>query len=304
MSLKTIKQNNLSWYHFNDLESQDFVFLKNNFNFHPLDLKDCGDVAQRSKIDVYKNYIFLTLQMPVYSVETNKIDVENIYIFCGRDYLVSIGRGKNKILNGFFFKVLKNIKVKENHFSKNSGFLLYQLLMYIITTYWKKIFILEQGVKKVEIDIEREKNKTVVYQIANLRKLMIQFKTILDPQRLVTNELSRLSVPFLEKDIGVYFDDVDDYIDKVWFSLESYQNRAVNLHEINESLISYKTNRIMTLLTFFSVALLPLTLLSGIYGMNINLPFSHHTSVVWGLFLALATSIIITLFILKKRDWL
>ena len=102
----------------------------------------------------------------------------------------------------------------------------------------------------------------------------------------------------------VYFDDIDDYMEKVGLSLESYRDRILSLHEINESLISYKTNRIMTLLTMFSVALLPLTFLAGIYGMNINLPFSSSPVFVWGIFGILALLLMVTFLILKKNDWI
>jgi hypothetical protein len=99
----------------------------------------------------------------------------------------------------------------------------------------------------------------------------------------------------------LYFDDLDDFIEKNLFILDGYKDRVLSLQEINESLISFRTNSVMKILTIFSVALLPLTLLSGIYGMNIDLPFAHDPTIIWTLFLLLLGVIGGYCYIEKKR---
>ena len=108
----------------------------------------------------------------------------------------------------------------------------------------------------------------------------------------------------LGKDLHEYFDDIDDYIEKMWSVLQSYEQRILTLHDINQSLISFQTNRVMKILTVFSVALLPLTLFTGVYGMNITLPFDGHPYAIWSFFVTIALFIALTIFYLKKRDWI
>lgn len=304
MAIRSIRGKNLTWHYLTDFDQAELKFLKDNFKFHPLDLKDCSGEVQRSKIDIYRNYIFLVLQLPEHSFEDDRVTITQFYVFLGKDYLVVVTKAKLKFLNNLFFRVANNQSLKENIFNQGVEYLLYQILDDVLRQRWKTLGDIDQAIKKIEIDIGEGRGKKVVYKIATMRRLLIQFKTILDPQKLTVNALTRLDVKFIRKDMAVYFDDIDDYIEKVWFSLQSYRDRILSLHEINESLISYRTNKILTLLTLFSVALLPLTVLSGIYGMNIDLPFSNSPGLVWLGFVVLALANVIIFAILKRKDWI
>ncbi|OGY42829.1 MAG: hypothetical protein A2729_04835 [Candidatus Buchananbacteria bacterium RIFCSPHIGHO2_01_FULL_39_14] len=304
MPIKTVKAENFTWYFINEFNGQDLIFLKNNFKFHPLDLRDCSGEIQRSKLDVYKNYFFLVFQLPLWDKGRKKIPITQAYFFIGKDYLVTITREKIKFLNTIFYKVINNHHLREEAFAKDSGYLLYLILDDWLRNVWNIHNDLEQEIAKIENDIEEGKSKKTVYDLASLRRLVLKFKTVIDSQKLVTNRLSRIDVSFLKKEIHVYFDDLDDFVEKNWFLLESYKDRILSMQEINESLISFRTNQIMKVLTSFSVAILPLTLLSGIYGMNVDLPFVNHPNFIWLLF-GLFSAIIIGIFIyLKNKDWI
>lgn len=304
MAIKTLKGKNLSWHYLTDLGQEEVSFLKNNFKFHPLDLKDCTGEVQRSKIDIYRNYLFIILQLPDFDHSRNRVILDELYIFIGKSYLITATKEKLKFLNSLFYKIATNQKMREGIFYQGSGYLLYRILDYVLHQRWGAINFINSEIKRIETDIDESHGKKAVFEIAALRRFILQFKSILDPQRLTVNTLSHVNVTFLEKEILVYFDDINDYIDKVWFSFESYRDQILSLHEINESLISYRTNKVMSILTMFSVALLPLTFLTGLYGMNINLPFATRPIVVWSLFAALFFTIIITFLILKKKDWI
>jgi magnesium transporter len=304
MAVRKIKQDKLTWHYLTEFDGPELEFLKNNFKFHPLDLKDCAGEPQRSKIDIYKNYLFLVLQLPIYDVETNRVAIDQMYIFVGKNYLVTVTKGKMKFLNNLYFKIVHNQPLKEHIFSQDAGYLLYRILDYVLRGRWKNLNVLDQKIRNIESDIEEGKGKKVVFNVAALRRILLRFRSIVDPQRSVVNSLSRLEVNFINKEMTVYFDDVDDYIEKLWFALESYRDRILSLYEINESLISYRTNRIITLLTVFSGALLPLTLLAGIYGMNIALPFDQSPHLVWGLFVLLVLVVGGIFLLLKKKDWI
>lgn len=304
MPIKTIKKENFTWYYLTDFSENELAFLKSNFKFHPLDLKDCAGEIQRTKIDVYKNYLFLVFQLPVLEVEKKKVGISQVYFFIGKNYLVTITREKVKDLNVFFYKVLNGKKLKEDSFSKDTGYLFYKILDHLLRTSWTVHGIIEREIRRIETEIDEGRGKKLVFNIAYLRRVILQLRTIIDPQRLVTNTLSKIDANFLSKEMSIYFDDVDDLIEKNWFLLEGYRDRILSLQEINESLISYQTNQVMRILTVFSVALLPLTLLSGIYGMNIDVPFSNNPHLIWVLFGALALIIIGLFLFLKRKDWI
>src|SRR3989338_785269 len=304
MLLKSLKKPNIVWHYITGLANEDLEFLKTNFKFHPLDLKDCAGEVQRSKIDIYNNYLFIVLQLPSFDQVRKVVTVDQCYIFVAKNYIITITKNKLKSLNNIFYKIANSPKSQENISSQGTGYILYKILDYVLSGRWEIIGYLEDKVQAVESHIESGQDEKLVFQIALLRRLILQFKSILDPQRLTINTLSRLKVSFLDQETLVYFDDLDDFIEKIFFSLESYRDRIITLQEINESLLSYRTNKIMKILTVFSVALLPLTFLTGFYGMNIDLPFASHPFSIWFLFGLLATLILLTFFILKKKDWI
>lgn len=75
---------------------------------------------------------------------------------------------------------------------------------------------------------------------------------------------------FLIDELEVYFSDLVDHIEKIWDTLENYKELIEGVHDAHQSLLSNKINDIMRMLTIFSVVILPLTLITGIYGMNIK----------------------------------
>lgn len=302
MAIKTIKSSKFEWTYVADFGSDDLSHLKKNFKFHPLDLKDCAGELQRSKIDTYKNYLFIVLQLPV--VNGRKVTINQIYFFLGKNYLVTITKDRSKVLNNLFYKIVNNPKMKEEAFSLGSGYLFYKISDSLLRSGWSVHAKIDKDVARVESDIYEGRGKKSVFEIAELRRLVLQLKAIIDPQKIVTNSMSRTTFSFIDHEMNVYFDDLDDFVEKNWLTIEGHKERLLNLQEINESLISYRTNQIMKVLTIFSVLLLPLTLLSGIYGMNIDLPLSERPTFVWSLFLGLLMIITGIFIYLKKKDWI
>lgn len=302
MAIKTVKSSKFEWTYVTDFGSDELSYLKKNFKFHPLDLKDCAGELQRSKIDTYKNYLFIVLQLPV--VTGRKVSINQIYFFLGKNYLVTVTKDRSKALNSLFYKIVNNPKMKEEAFSLGSGYLFYKISEVLLRSSWSVHTKIDKDVARVESDIYEGRGKKSVFEIAQLRRLVLQLKAIIDPQKIVTNSLSRTTFGFIDSEMAVYFDDLDDFVEKNWLTIEGHKERLLNLQEINESLISYRTNQIMKVLTIFSVLILPLTLLSGIYGMNIDLPLSERPTFVWSLFLGLLMIITGIFIYLKKKDWI
>lgn len=304
MAVKTIKAANFSWHYISGFDKEELDFLKKNFKFHPLDLKDITGGLQRSKLDSYKNYLFLIFQLPILDRTNNQVSITQVYFFIGKNFLITISNDRNKALNSYFYKVLNNQKSKEEFFGEESGYAFYRILESVLWSSWDIHEHLDKQITKIERNIDEGTDKSAVFAIADMRRAILKLKSIVDPQKLVTNTLSRTKAEFMPDDIRNYFDDIDDYVEKNWFILESYKDRVLTLHEINESLISYRTTNVIKILTIFSVAFLPLTLLSGIYGMNIDLPLTEHPGYILSMFAILLVFILGVIGILKKNDWI
>jgi magnesium transporter len=93
-----------------------------------------------------------------------------------------------------------------------------------------------------------------------------------------------------------YYGDISDHLSKIWDTLEDYKEVIEGLSDTINSLTSNRINEIIKVLTIISVILLPLTLISGIYGMNIRLPLESHElafEIVMGIMLAVIVSMLV-----------
>ena len=150
-----------------------------------------------------------------------------------------------------------------------------------------------------------EQDTNVVKKLAINRRNILNFRRIIDPQRYLIANLSHTRKPFLNEKTSLYFDNINDYLSKLWSIVETYRDTVNGLHVTTESLINQRTNKVIGVLTTISVALLPFTVLSSIYGMNIvGLPYAQNPLGVWLMFLGLAALVFITIVVMRKKTWL
>jgi len=305
MAIKEIKKKGLTWVNIDRVDDEAIAYLKKNYSFHHLDLEDIQSETQTPKIDIYKDYLFLVLHIPQWHSATKHIGSHELDVFVGDKYLITIQHTKNKEIKNFFYRAMNNKTVNKEWLSDTSGYLLYKLIEAlfqksrpVLNTIGKQISSVEEEIFDGEPEIKE------IRELAIHRRNILNFRRIIDPQRYLMSNLSHIRKPFMDESLSIYFDNMRDYLDKLWAIVDTYRDTISGLHITVESIINQRTNKIITVLTVMSAALLPLTLLSGIYGMNIDLPFSHHPTIVFLMFLILISVIFAAIVIMRKRKWL
>lgn len=303
MALQTSKIGNIKWINIVNPEEKDINYLEENFKFHHLDIQDILGEKQPPKIDVYKHYIFSILYFP--EIVNNKLKNSELSIFVGKDYLITVQKKKIDIIQNLFSRVFKSENYKKKLTSRGSGYLLYKVLDPLFKTYYSQALkSLSRFVSNVEEEIyDKKADKETVEELAFARRIILDIRRTVSMEKFIIDSFSHSKKDFIIRhEYVVYFDDIRDYLEKVWAILDDYKNITDGLFETNESMISLRTNEIIKLLTIISVALLPLTLLAGIYGMNIDgLPFAHNSNVVWGIFISLLAIIVTVVYVYRKK---
>ncbi len=304
MAIRTVKTKELTWYNIDDPNREVVDFLQEHFPFHPLDFKDVIGEAQFPKLDTYKSYLFIILHFPGLSNDRRQVTDNELDIFIGPDYLITIQKKRYKVLKDVFYRLLNNSRQRREYMSQGPGYLLYRLLEVLYRQSDSVVNNIGKRIRSAEKDVFEE-SKNMARALAEIRRHVLNFRAIIDPQRVVITQLAHINRSYMSKDLSVYYDDISDYLNKLWLISSSYYELIRGLHDTNESLISHRTNQVIKMLTVFSVALLPLTLLSGIYGMNIEgLPWAHRPEVVWLLYGGLLVFIIITIVYFRRKKWL
>ena len=163
-------------------------------------------------------------------------------------------------------------EVREATFSKGTGYLLYRIVDTCVDASFPMLRKIGAKLDQLEDDIFEGKSDKIVQDISNAKQEIINFRRVVRPMRAVLRDLERTKQRYLAEDLDIYFDDITDAAERIWDVLENYKEVVEALEDSNESVLSHQLNATLRVLTAFSVALLPLTLLASIFGMNFDLP--------------------------------
>ena len=280
---KIIKGEKITWINIQKPTNKDLNFLKKKFKIHPLVLDELLHPSQRPKVEHYKEYIFMILYYPVYDREKRVSTPRELNIIVTKDTLIT-SHYKAIYPLKTLFKSCKNYKTsRESYMKEGTG----QLLYYILSGFWKsclaKTQMIDTRIYNIEQGIFSEKEKEMVLEISLVKTDIINFWRIIEPQKEVLESLLKEGVEFFGKNLLPYFSDVLGIYEQVLNDLERYKETILALEETNQSMLSTRINEIMKILTIFSVILLPLTLISSIWGMNFpaSLPFTYSPKGFW-----------------------
>lgn len=310
MASKILTEGKLTWTHIESLTPEILSELKTKYSFHQLDVDDVASESTHiPKMDVYKNYIFLVLHLPHWNPTEKKITINQVNFFVGENFFITIPHRDAKEVRSLFFRCLKNHKLKKEWMGGSSGLLLYHVIAELFREARPLLNNIGKHVALVEDEVfSGEQNTRIIKDLAGYRRNILLYRNIIDPQRYVISSLANVRRSFLDENLVIYFDDIRDYLDKLWAIVETYKETINGLYITVESIMNQRTSKVLTILTIISAALLPHTLFFNLYSMNLTgLPLSGSPGLVWSLFgmltLIVAGVLVITLRRMKKGGW-
>jgi len=271
---EVIESAGLRWINITRPRFADRDWIEERFGFHPLDFEDVYSRNQRPKLDSYDDYIFIVLQFPVFEKAQGRLMSAELDLFVGPDYVLTLPNEPIPPLDALFERYSEREELRESVFSKGSGYLLYKLVDTCVDASFPMLRKIGLKLERIEDDIFEGDAPDVVRDISNAKQEIINFRKIVRPMRAVLRDLERTKQRYLAEDLEIYFDDISDAAERVWDILENSKEVIEGLESTNESAISHRLNDTLRVLTAFSVAFLPLTLIASIFGMNVQLPGS------------------------------
>lgn len=308
--MKEVKFKKNKWVNIVNPTEKETALLAKKYKFHELDLDDCLQQTERPKIDEYDKYLFIILHFPVYNKRHHRYDTEQLNIFIGQNYLVTLHQGRLKELTHIFEECQKSLKNKRLLFgeAEGTGYLLYEIISLLFESIFKTTDKIQKSIRRVEMEIfESKRAKDELFNIMVLKKNVITLRKILLPQRSVIAALEHKQKRFLPADLVIYFDDVVDQIESLWNILETQKEIVESLEDTNESLLSHNINETIRTLTVFSAIMLPLTFVTGLFGMNVKLPFVEAMNMdqhFWTVLIMMGVIITVMLALFKWKRWM
>lgn len=302
-----IKIQKLTWIDILDPDKKDIKQLEENFDFHPVVLRELLSPTLRPKVEHYDSYLFMVLHFPIYNAAEKATKSMELDFLITKNALITIRYAKIKPLQEFWQKCQTDNQYL--YFQDSTALLLHCILEELTEFSLRQIDHITKKINSIEkqiFEVKRSKEEAeIVEKITIIRRDILDFRRTIKPQAMILKSLKVRGIEFFGKKLGPYFTDIIGDHMRVWDLLENHKETIESLQEANDSLLSNKTNMVMKILTVFAVIVFPLTLLAAVFGMNTKyLPLVGAKHDFW---MVLGIMIIATVFMLivfKKKKWL
>jgi magnesium transporter len=296
----------LTWVHLEAPTADEATELKERFGWHPLDLEDVLSRRERPKVDDYadEGYLFAVLHFPVYDKSIQRLNAGELDAFIGQDYLATLPNVELLPVARLFQRCQEDEALRDQLFGQGSGYLLYHLLDDLFDYCFPILDKIGHKLRSLEDDVFEGAAEEVVRDISNVKQEIISYRKIIKPERSTLRLLERQIERFLPEELELYFDDIADRVERIWDLLDNYKEVVEALEDTNESVISHRQNNVLRVLTVFSVVLLPLTLITGFFGMNVHFPGFDTAAAFWAITGAMVALLVAMVAFFRAKRWL
>jgi magnesium transporter len=241
--------------------------LSDLFRFHPLSVEDARSAMQFPKVEPYQGYLYLVLHGIDLKKGQTQVATHDTDFFLGRNYLVTVHDGTSRSIDR-----LRNLcDQHERILAEGPVGVLHRIVDTMVDHYRPAIEELENRIARLE-EVAFTGQQQMVRQVLKLKRELAELRRVLIPQRDAIGRLARREFPQISDEMAYRFRDVYDHVTRYAEEAIIFQDRVTGIVEVNLSTVSNRLNMVMKVLTVMSTIFLPLTVLTGMWGMNIALP--------------------------------
>lgn len=291
------------WYRIIGLHELDLIKkFGDRYRIHPLVLEDIVDVNQRPKFEEYEDGIYFVLNTIDYDEEYDRVDIEVVSIYFGSEYILSFQESDQAI----FSEVKSRITQKKGRIvSRGVDYLAYALIDSIIDKYFIVLEQFEDDIEDLELEIMSDPNDSTKQKFHHYKSELIKIKKSIHPLLEAIDRFTESKHALVNKNTKLFLRDAHDHVRQNLEKIEITKEKITALQELHNSEVSYKMNKAMQFLAVVTTIFVPLSFLTGIYGMNFEHMPELHYKYGFRILLAFMAIIIISLIIyFKRKKWL
>jgi magnesium transporter len=272
------------------------------FEIHPMTLEDMLDTDQRPRFEQGDDCDAIIMKMLQYRNPDKVIIAEQFTLILGKNYVITLQEKKGDVFNPVRERIRST--VKRTRFT-DSEFLAYSLMDTIVENYMLITETLGSQVEAMEERLFDGPDPGLVEENHRLRTELSFLRKTVRPVREVMGQLLISESDMYDDKYRHYFTDLNDLVVQVTEAIELYSSMLTDHLNIYSTHISNRTNEVTKVLTIFASIFIPLTFLTGIYGMNFHfmpeLAFKYSYPIFWCVALMIGIGLLIYF---KRKDWL
>lgn len=241
--------------------------LVDPFAFHPLSVDDARSAVQFPKIEQYPGYLYVILHDLQMATDRQHLETRDMDFFVGHSYLVTVHDGSSVALSQ-----TRNACGRYDRMMVDGPVGLFHRIVDAIVDHYRPVMDdLETRIDEMEEEAYDGRD-SLVRRVIRLRRALSATRRIMVPQRDVLARLARREFPGISDELSFRFRDVYDHVVRVTEETLLFQDRVTGILEVHLAAVSNRLNQVMKVLTVMSTIFLPLTVLTGMWGMNVPLP--------------------------------
>jgi magnesium transporter len=293
------------WIHITNPTEDDKTFIANKYSIHKLILKNLTEKYVRPKLDIYKKHSYSVIHFPFMKEDSKRITIAQLDMLWNKNFLITITYSRSSLIPDFF-NSMKTDKTKNDIFEGMSVIGLIHSLFHKIYEYSSYMLDkIEDLIDEVNEDLfKHKKTKRNIERISLIKNNTTILDTIFKPQIKLTEQLLATITDEEEQAVKIYIREINSSMARIYDIVEDQKEFIRNISETFDSLLSNRTSEVIKVLTMFSVILTPLSLITGFFGMNLDLPLESNPFAYLFVIMGFSAIIIIMLIFFKIKKWL
>jgi magnesium transporter len=295
------EEDNEVWIDIEDIGPDEVAFLRDDLNIHPVAIEEVTEGTDRPEMQSFGQHILLVLHAPSPNLVKGGMDTVEIDFLVGNNFIVTVRSGPIASVKDLEDRVRANPRIM----SRGCDFMLYFMADAMVDDYAP---ILNAIDRRIDTTQEVAANNPTSETFSDLMKLkadVLEIRRATVPQLDVLRSLIRGHTDIIESGLSVYFRSVCDHLQQVNAMLEAFREEINSTIQVSLAVKQDQMNEIMKVLTIIAVIMMPLTLLTGIFGMNFKMPPWLRQEEAW----VVTSAVMVVMFVgllayFRKRRWL
>ncbi|MFA6096393.1 MAG: magnesium transporter CorA family protein [Candidatus Paceibacterota bacterium] len=304
--IKEIQKDKTIWINITNPSNKDIALLKQRFAINLPVLSELTPPIKRSKLEEYKDYLFLVIHFPLFNRKKRANESAELDMIIFKNILITSHTVQFPELKQLFDRCVSDDKLKNRYMENSAVCLAFRILDLLIDSRLPMLDHIDDNINNIDEGIFEGNERKMVSEIAIIKHDIISFRRIIKPQRVVLENLAHAYSKITYENLSRLASEVIGSNIKVWNTLENHKEMIEALEHTNESLLSYKLNDTMKILTAFSVIILPLSLMVNMFGMNITngMPFVESPVGFWIIFFMMMIASMLLIVFFRYKKWL
>ena len=270
---------------------------------HPLSVEDALSRKSRPKLDEYPTYLFMViLGLRLHEATTDPYDLQtfDLCFFLGARFLVTAHAGPSAAIDDVASRIEKNPDL----LARGADRLTQVIMDGAVDAYFPLLDQIDEFIEGLEQRVIERFDQSALPEIFAVKRLVISLRRHIGPEREVFNVLTNRPSALLSPESQLYFRDIYDHVLRINDSVETFRDLLSSVLDSYLTQVSNRLGRVTKGLSVIATLSIPFVVVSGMWGMNVPVPFAAHQGAFWWMLAVQIGLGLVLLFILRFRNFL